>query len=117
MLALGDCVASEVVFGDVRANHGRNTSSSGCHVPSSHLFAEPSTRLSARNGFVPMLKPMPTTGSPVSRIGVQPYCGAVGVIHGLTQLFTNGSSPHSATSWLSAWMSAMYGAENRPGVE
>src|SRR3954465_10065722 len=117
MLSLGDCVASDVVFGDVRANHGRKTSSSGCHVPSSQRLGAPVISLSAANGFVPRLKPMPTTGSPVSRTGVQPYCGAVGVIHGLTQLFTNGSSPHSATSWLSAWMSAMYGAENRPGVE
>src|SRR3954465_6358279 len=117
MLSLGDCVASDVVFGDVRANHGRNTSSSGCHVPSSHVLGAPVISESAGNVLPATLTPMPTTGSPVSRIGVQPYCGAVGVIHGLTQLFTNGSSPHSATSWLSAWMSAMYGAENRPGVE
>src|SRR5436305_3922729 len=113
MFALAFCVGSEVVFGDVRANHGRNTSSSGCHVPSWYAFAAP---LSAKV-FVPMLKPIPTTGSPVSRIDVHPYCGAVGVSHGSTQLFTNGSSPHSATSWLKAWMSAMYGAVNRPGVE
>jgi hypothetical protein len=36
---------------------------------------------------------------------VHPYCGAVGVTHGSTLLFTNGSSPHSATSWLRPWMS------------
>src|SRR5690348_18075899 len=48
---------------------------------------------------------MPTTGSPVSSTGVQPYCGAVGVNHGSTLLFTNGSSAHSETSWLRAWMS------------
>src|SRR5947199_393745 len=52
-----------------------------------------------------MLNPMPTTGSPVSSTPVQPYCGAVGVNHGLTALFTNGSSPHSEISCESAWMS------------
>ena len=36
---------------------------------------------------------------------MHPYCGAVGVSHGSTQLFTNGSSAHSAISWLIAWMS------------
>ena len=55
--------------------------------------------------FVPIAKPIATTGSPVSRMSVQPYCGAVGVSHGSTKLFTNGSSAHSAISWLSAWMS------------
>src|SRR5436190_20554838 len=61
---------------------------------------------------------MPTTGSPVSRMFVHPYCGAVGVSHGSTKLFTNGSSPHSAISWLSAWMSCSAQAEfglKRPG--
>src|SRR6476659_6778271 len=105
MLALGDCVRSEIVFGEVRANHGRNASSSGCHVPSWYGLGAPFASGSSGNEFVPMLKPMPTTGSPVSRIPVHPYCGAVGVTHGLTQLFTNGSSAHSATSWLRAWMS------------
>ena len=36
---------------------------------------------------------------------MQPYCGAVGVSQGSTVLFTNGSSAHSETSWLSPWMS------------
>src|SRR5438445_6754778 len=109
MLVLRDCVGSDVWFGASRENHGRNTSSSGCHLPSLHAFVS--------NGFEPILKPIPTTGSPVSRMPVQPYCGAVGANHGLTQLLTYGSSAHSATSWLRAWMSAMYGAPNSPGVE
>src|SRR6266550_5725585 len=62
---------------------------------------------------------MPTTGSPVSRRSVQPYCGAGGVSHGSTKLLMNGSSAHSATSWLSAWMSCSAHAEigpKKPGV-
>src|SRR6476620_3275238 len=111
MLALGDCVSSDVVFGAVRANQGRNTSSSGCHVPSAFGFH-------ASNVFPGRLKPMPTTGSPVSRRFVHPYCNAVGVSHGLTMLLRKGSSPHSATAWLSPWMSAMYGnVDDTPLVE
>ncbi len=54
----------------------------------------------------------PTTGSPVSRIEVQPYCGAKSrSSHGWTKLLTNGSSYHSETSWLKAWMSL----KPRPG--
>src|SRR5438309_7961801 len=69
--------------------------------------------------FVPFAKPMPTTGSPVSRRSVQPYCGAVGVSHGSTKLLMNGSSAHSATSWLSAWISCSAQLEigpKKPGV-
>ena len=46
--------------------------------------------------------PYMTTGSPVSRMLLQPYCGAVGVSQGSTRLLTNGSSAHSEISWLSA---------------
>src|SRR6184192_762912 len=77
------------------ANQFAFTSSSGCHT----LWA-------AGSGLPASGNHTPTTGSPVSRTPVHPYCGAVGVSHGLTALFTNGSSSHSATSFESAWMSA-----------
>src|SRR4051794_26982911 len=90
------CVGSETLFGARRRNHGMNTSSSGWNVPS--LLVVPFGLGPWKYVFVPIEKPIPTTGSPVSRIFVQPYCGAVGVNHGSTQLFTNGSSAHSAIS-------------------
>src|SRR5437879_6280175 len=103
MLADGAWVGSLTVLGEVRMNQGRYTSSSGCQNPSA--VWEPSGLGPWAKVLVPIAKPIPTTGSPVSRMLVHPYWGAVGVSHGSTKLLTNGSSPHSATSWLIGWMS------------
>src|SRR6478736_5360227 len=77
-----------------RVNQLALTSSSGCQ-----------TLNASESGLPAIGNHTPTTGSPVSRTPVQPYCGAVGVSQGCTALSTNGSSSHSATSCESAWMS------------